>query len=106
MFARPIMEHSQHIVHFLWVKNHSPRPVIIAWDFGQDRNQLGLAKDNSVRGIVHSVFPGEKEMCLNPDAEIYLHVIKPNNFGQIDPENSVQARLRWRYAQPILWKAD
>ncbi|MGM4870656.1 hypothetical protein AB7645_05445 [Bradyrhizobium sp. 956_D2_N1_5] len=105
MFARPIMENSRNIVHFLSVKNYSARPVIVTWEF-ENHNHLGLAKDSSVHGIVDSVFPGEKEICLGPDAEVHLQVIKPSNFRQIDPENSVQVRLRWRYAQPMLWKAD
>ncbi|WP_050420301.1 hypothetical protein [Bradyrhizobium tropiciagri] len=104
MVAGPLIEGSSNITHFLWLKNYSERPIIVSWQ--HESNHLHLAKDDSARSIMHSVLPGESAVSLGPNAETQLRVIKPSNHDSIDPDNSLELRLRWRFAQPIIWKAD
>lgn len=102
--ARPLLKHSQNIAHFLWIKNYSDRPIIISWPHVSD--QLGLAKDDSFESIMHSVKPGETTITLGRNEATYLRVIKLNDFDDIAPENSLELRLKWRFAQPIRWTGD
>ncbi|WP_461193611.1 hypothetical protein [Bradyrhizobium sp. UFLA06-06] len=92
MVARPLIEGSVNITHFLLLKNYSERPIIISWQ--HEANHLRLAKDDSTLSIARSVLPGETVISLGPNAETYLRVIKPNGHDNIAPENSLEMQLR------------
>ena len=102
---RPIIPDSPNIVHRLLVKNVSDRPILVMWEHGSP-NQFRIAKDNSIHGIVKSQISGENAISLDAGAEILLPLFKPPYYDAIAPENGIEVYLRWRFAQPRIWKVD
>jgi hypothetical protein len=82
--ARPVMPGSVNVNHRLLLKNVSDRPILITWEHG-DRTQLRVAKDDSIHGVVRSQLRGETVVALDAGDEVFL---------------------RWRFAQPRVWKPD
>jgi hypothetical protein len=103
--ARPLIEGSQQIVPAMYIKNVSDRPILISWD-GGNSNQLRVAKDQSMNGIVRSMVRGRTVISLGPAGEAYLPVLKPRNYDEIDPENHMEIDLLWKFAQARVWKVD
>jgi hypothetical protein len=84
--TRPLMEGSQNIVPFLFLKNVSARPILLSWPDGEI-GKLRIAKDQSLHGVVRSLSSGETTIALSPQAEALLPIYKPQAFEEIDPEN-------------------
>jgi hypothetical protein len=105
LVARPLIDGSQHIEAFLLIKNVSDRPVLISWDNG-DRSTLRLAKDQTTRGILQTFMYDQTIVSLGPEAEVYLPVLKPGDYEEIDPDNVIELHLRWKFAQPRVWMVD
>jgi hypothetical protein len=103
--ARPLTSASVNIVHRLSLQNVSDRPVLITWEHS-DRAQLRVAKDDSIHGIVKSQLEGETVIAVEAGEEFLLPILKPSNYDDIDRDNVLQIRLRWRFAQPRVWKSD
>jgi hypothetical protein len=101
---QPLVPYSQQITHFLFIKNVSDRPILVAWEHG-DSTQLRVAKDHSTHAIVRSVLRGETIISLGPETDVFLPIIKPSNYDEIDPDNSLEIHLRWWFAQPRTWAA-
>jgi hypothetical protein len=101
--ARPLMDGSQTIVHFLLLRNASDRPILVSW--GNDRTKLLVAKDQTLQGIF-SYLSGQTVISLGPEAEVFLPVLKPSTYNEIDSDNRMELELRWRFAQPRIWVAD
>jgi hypothetical protein len=97
--ARPLIDGSQQIVPFLFLKNASDRPILVSWD--NDRTKLRVGKDQSSHAILRSL-----AVSLGPEAETFLPVFKPNTYDAIDLANVMQLQLRWRFAQPRIWVAE
>jgi hypothetical protein len=105
ILARPFIDGSQQIVPFLLIKNVGDRPILISWDNG-DRSKLCVAKDQSVRGMLHTFGHDQTVVSLGPGLETYLPVLKPSNYEEIDPDNMLELHLRWKFAQPRVWRVD
>jgi hypothetical protein len=103
--ARPLIDGSQQIVPFLFLKNASDRPILVSWDNG-DRSKLLVARDQTKDGIFDSLSEGRSVISLGSEAEAYLPVFRPNTYNEIDPDNIMELHLRWRFAQPRIWAAD
>jgi hypothetical protein len=101
--ARPLIDGSQQIVPFLFLKNASDRPILVSWD--NDRTKLLVAKDQTLQGIF-SYLSGETLISLGSEAEVFLPVLKPSTYNEIDSDNRMELELRWRFAQPRFWVAD
>jgi hypothetical protein len=102
---RPLSAGSRNIAHWLYVKNASDRPILIAWEYGNS-NELRIAKSNSVHGVVQSMRYGETRISVDAAADVLLPVFKPGSYDDIDPDNGLELHLRWRFAQPRVWKID
>jgi hypothetical protein len=105
LVARPLIDGSQQIVPLLLIKNASDRPILISWDNG-DRTKLRVASDQSIEGIVHSLFDGQTVVSLGSEIEAYLPVLKLNNYEEIDPDNVLELHFKWKFAQPRIWIVD
>ncbi|KYH01705.1 hypothetical protein [Bradyrhizobium sp. DOA1] len=103
--ARPLMPGSRQIVPFLLVKNSSDRPILVSWKDG-DRSKMRVAKGQSVEGVLQTMFDGETTISLGASGEAVLPVFRPGNYDCIDPENQMELRLHWKFAQPRIWKTD
>jgi hypothetical protein len=101
--ARPLTEGSATIVPSLLLKNLSERPILLSWADG-NYTQLRIAKGQSVRAIMMSLFDGQTTIALSPKAEATLPLFKPSNYDDIDPENMLNLAIRWQFAQPIIWR--
>jgi hypothetical protein len=102
---RPIVPYSQNIEPFLFLKNLSDRPILISWA-NSDPARLRIAKDHSVRGIVKSIVGDETVIALGAGTEVLLPVMRPRSYAEIDADNMLEMNLRWRFAQPMVWKVD
>jgi len=67
---------------------------------------LRVAKDDSIHGVVRSQVRGETVVALDAGDEVFLPILKPSNYDEIDADNVLQIALRWRFAQPRVWKPD
>jgi hypothetical protein len=103
--ARPVMPGSRNIVPSLYVKNVSDRPILILWS-NEDATQLRIGRDQSEHGLISAMLEDETIVALGPASETYLPLIRPGNYDEIDADNVLQIGLRWRFAQPRIWKAD
>jgi hypothetical protein len=45
-------------------------------------------------------------ISLGAEAEVFLLVLKPSTYNEIDSDNRMELELRWRFAQPRFWVAD
>jgi hypothetical protein len=102
--ARPLIDGSQQIVPFLFLKNASDRPILVSWD--NDRTKLRVGKDQSSHAILRSLVDDQTVVSLGPEAETFLPVFKRNTYDAIDPDNVMELQLRWRFAQPRIWVAE
>jgi hypothetical protein len=103
--ARPLTEGSAHIVPFIYLRNVSDRPLLVSWKDG-DRNGLRIAKDQTAEGVVQTLFDGETTIALGPQAEAYLPLFWPREKEAIEPENMMEMKIKWRFAQPRIWRVD
>jgi hypothetical protein len=39
-------------------------------------------------------------ISLGAEAEVFLLVLKPSTYNEIDSDNRMEIELRWRFAQP------
>src|SRR5262249_17289077 len=103
--ARPLIPGSVNISHFLMLENVSDRPILVSWDNGEP-NRLRLATNDSIRGIVTSLISGETVICIESKSEMVMPVLKAAKYDDIDAENMLELELRWKFAQPRVWKRD
>src|SRR5436190_16240467 len=93
--ARPLVPESRRILHFLYVKNVSDRPILVSWQNRSEKNRLRIGKDQTISGIVDVMHEDETIVSLGPKAEAYLPLIRPGNYAEIDPDNLLEVTLRW-----------
>jgi hypothetical protein len=102
--ARPLIPHSQQISPFVYLRNVSDRPILISWKDGIEG--LRVAKAQTAEGVVRTLFEGETTISLGPQAEAYLPLFLPRDRDEIDPDNMMELELKWRFAQPRVWRVD
>jgi hypothetical protein len=101
--ARPLVEGGRNIGPFLFLKNVGDRPILLSWTDGQ-ADRLKIARDDSAKNIMRSLFEGEATIALSPQAETVLPLLKPQRYADIDPENMMELEIRWQFAQHMLWR--
>lgn len=101
---RPLMEGSREIMPFVYLRNVSDRPVLISWENGVEG--LRVAKAQTVEGVVETLFEGRTTISLGPQAEAYLPLFQPSNRDEIADDNMMEMEMKWRFAQPRIWRAD
>jgi hypothetical protein len=102
--GRPLMEGSKNIVPFLFLKNVSERPILLSWTDG-NACQIRIARNQSSREIMRTLFDGETTIALSPQAEATLPLFKPQPYDDIDSENMLELAISWQFAQPIWWRS-
>jgi hypothetical protein len=103
--ARPLMPGSQNVVPFLFIKNVSDRPILVTSERGGP-SEFTIARDQTLRGVITSIVADKVIVVVDAGGEAYLPVFKPKAFAEIDPWNMMELSLRWRFAQPVLWRPD
>lgn len=103
--ARPLMEGSVQIVPFVYLRNVSDRPLLASWKDG-NRNGLRIAKAQTAEGVVQTLFDGETTVALGPHGGAYLPLFLPREKEAIEPENMMEVEIKWRFAQPRIWRVD
>lgn len=103
--ARPLIPHCRNIEHFLRLKNFGDRPILVSWENRSEPNRLRIGKDQSSSGILEAMFEDKTVVALGPDAEVFLPLITPVNYADIDPDHTLEIDLCWRFAQPRIWTA-
>ena len=101
--ARPPIEGGSNIGVFVRLKNFSDRPVLLSWPNGQGRG-LYVARNDSAEGIMRYLSDGETTIMLSSQAERVFPLLRPSAYSEIDPENMMELEIRWRSAQPIVWR--
>ena len=104
VLAQPVMAGSKNLTPILAIRNVADRPIIVSWRHGPDTG-FRLAKDDSVKGIVQTMFPGEATAIVEPDSTRHFHLLKPGNYDEISQENVIDLQMCWKFAQPIVWQA-
>lgn len=102
--ARPLIDGGSNIAMFVRLKNFSDRPVLLSWPNGQGRG-LYIARNDSAEGIMRYLFEGETAIVLASQAERVFPLLRPSVYSEIDPENMMELKIRWQFAQPIVWCA-
>lgn len=102
LVPRPIVPGSQNIAARLSIKNVAARPILVAWDRAQ--GSINLAKDDSTRGIISSLFPGESVIAIDAAESRELIVLKPRDYNTLDADAPLTIIIRWKFAQPIFWQ--
>jgi hypothetical protein len=103
--ARPLTEGSMQIVPFVYLRNVSDRPLLASRKDG-DIDGLRIAKAQTVEGVVQTLLDGETTISLAPNGDAYLPLFLPRNAEAIEPENMMAVEIRWRFAQPRIWRVD
>jgi hypothetical protein len=67
---------------------------------------LRIAKGQTVEGVVQTLLDGETTISLAPNGDVYLPLFLPRNAEAIEPENMMAVEIRWRFAQPRIWRVD
>jgi hypothetical protein len=89
--------------HVLRISNHNDRPILIRWQDGES-NRLRLAKDNSIHGIVRSLFLGMSIVTVPPQNTRSLLILKPSQYDEMSPDNQLEVVIEWKFVQPIWWQ--
>ncbi|WP_441280126.1 hypothetical protein [Bradyrhizobium sp. 63_E2_N1_3] len=103
--ARPLMAGSRQIVPFLYLKNPSDRPILVSWKDG-DHRKMRVAKGQSLEGVLQTMFDGDTTISLDGGAEAVLPIFRPREYDAISAESQIELCLRWKFAQPRIWKVD
>jgi len=106
LFVRPLIPGGVHMGWILRVSNRAERPILLSWQTGNRTGEFLLAADDSMDAIVASMAEGRRTIAVDPGEVRELVVTLPTDFADIDPENYVECRLFWRYAQPMIWKRE
>jgi hypothetical protein len=101
--ARPLIYGSKQIEPILKVINHSDRPILLCWNDGR-LDQFRVMKDDSVVGVVRTLFPGKTTIALAPNGVRELKLLRPQGYDDIAAENSIETVLMWKFAQPVVWQ--
>jgi hypothetical protein len=99
------MEDSMQIVPFVYLRNVSDRPLLASWKDG-NRDGLRIAKAQTAERVVRTLFNGETTVSLGPHGEAYLPLFLPRDKEAIEPENMMEMEIKWRFAQPRIWRVD
>jgi hypothetical protein len=106
VLARPLSPGGVSKALYLRVKNNSDRPIFVSWKSGQYPGRLGISQGHSTKEIIASIIEGQRTTVVEP-AEFHDFVLHlPPDASATDPENRVELKLRWRYAQPVWWQLD
>ena len=93
------------IVPFVYLRNVSDRPLLASWKDG-NRDGLQIAKAQTAEGVVRKLLNGETTVSLGPHGEAYLPLFLPRDKEVIEPENMMEMEIKWRFAQPRIWRVD
>jgi hypothetical protein len=105
--ARPLIPGGANLQHFLCLKNVSDRPILVIWNNSDGSStQLRLGTAQTKEGILGALAEHETRIALGPDEKVFLPILKPSSFPRIDPDNMLEIDLRWRFAQPRVWRTD
>ncbi|WEZ83514.1 hypothetical protein P6U16_01260 [Rhizobium sp. 32-5/1] len=101
----PFMEHGSRYA-YVRIDNRSPRPILISWPSGIQDNRFTIGKDHSSRSIVEALLDGERAIAVDGNSTRDLVLLKPPNFGSMPLEGEADVVIRWRFAQPLIWKRE
>jgi hypothetical protein len=101
--ARPLIDGSRQIVPFLHLKNSSDRPLLVSWSDG-DLHKMRVGKGQTLDGILQTLLGGETTISLGPNGDALFPLFKPGAYDIIDVENQIELILRWKFAQPLVWR--
>lgn len=104
--AKPLIPGGAQKACYLRVVNRSERPILFSWPTGMEDNALRIASDHSTRSIVKSLLHGEKAVALDGGEEAIFPILKPGNWHALDLDQTMETLVRWRFAQPMIWKRD
>ncbi|NZD59533.1 hypothetical protein HX900_00125 [Rhizobium sp. WYCCWR 11290] len=106
IIAKPLIPGGAQKGCYLRVVNRSERPILMSWPTGTRDNALRIATDHSTRSIVKSLLHGEKAVVLDGGQEAAFPVLTPPNWRSLDPDQTMETTVRWRFVQPVIWKRD
>ncbi|EJB07522.1 hypothetical protein Rleg9DRAFT_6536 [Rhizobium leguminosarum bv. trifolii WSM597] len=106
IIAKPLIPGGAQKACYLRVINRSERPIFVSWPTGIEDNALRIAADHSSRAIVKSLLHGEKAVVLDGGEDATFPVLKPRNWEALEPDQTIETIVRWRFAQPMTWKRD
>lgn len=102
--AKPLMPGGAQKQCYLRVINRSERPIILSWPNGTENDAMRLATDHSIGAIVNSLHEGEQAIALDGKVEEEFPVMVPPNWDQLEPQQTIEIRVNWHFAQPMIWK--
>ena len=91
---------------FVRIKNPSDRPMIVRFDDNVDRNELRIVRDDSIRAAVEAAVGRSVEVIISANETRDFRLARRADHEEIEPENYLQVRFRWRYAQPFLLRVE
>ncbi|TYR32090.1 hypothetical protein FY036_13480 [Mesorhizobium microcysteis] len=104
--VRPLLPGGMPKGTYLQISNPSDRPIIVSWRAGMRPNEFSIAEDHQTRSIVAALLEGGRSTVIDPASHRELLLLKPSNVDVIDPDNTIECEIYWRYAQPKIWKRD
>lgn len=106
VIVRPLIPGGIPKAAYLRVTNRADRPILVSWQNGRRNGEFGIAADHSSRAIIVSILEGCRTIAIDPSEATELVLFDPPDIDEIDPENTIECELSWRYAQPKIWKRD
>lgn len=94
------------LAQFVQIKNPSDRPLIVTFLDNEAQNELRVMMDSSIRSAVVAAMGRSAETIIDAGERVEFRLAKRADHDEIDPENHLLVRFRWRYAQPFLWRAE
>ena len=89
---------------YLRVQNRSERPIIVSWPNGSSPNSLRIALNHDTRSIVVSLIDGRTSVAIDGHSTQIFPILRPNNWADLNDEQTVEVSVKWRFAQPLLFK--
>jgi hypothetical protein len=106
VIARPLIPGGKVNGTYLQVTNRSDRPILVSWKSGVRDGQFGVAAGDSTLQIAESVLDGHRTVVIEPTSAYDFVLLMPPQYSELDVDSRVEARLLWRYAQPVIWQTD
>ena len=102
--AQPLVPGGQTKGAYLRVQNRSERPIIVSWPNGSSPNSLRIALNHDTRSIVVSLIDGRTSVAIDGHSTHIFPILRPNNWADLNDEQTVEVSVKWSFAQPLLFK--
>jgi hypothetical protein len=105
IYAKPLDDFGRRSP-YLRAVNRSERPILLTVPNLRLPGRFRVAEDHSIMAIISSVMHDQSTFTIDGKTTLDMPLMMPAGFDDMDPDNTIEITIRWRYVQPILLRGD